>query len=167
MTSIAYGNFWRHTALHAGNMLPKSKVGNRYLDINPEGVLFKEAQDIAEELKIMKNIYTEQLQVVKDFKRHIQYPLGKIPKHGEVSAFKRLLLELTGNQAALADHNNAPSDDEEDRAKTKSWEGTLLEAEGTLELIESRHAEIQDLEDSALRTCQQVCPTEKTREVQS
>lgn len=156
MTSIAYANFWRHTALHAGNMLPQSNVGNRYLDINPEGVLFKEAQDIAEELKIMKNIYTEQLKVIKDFKRHLQYPLGKIPKHEEVATFKRLLLELTGNQAAVND-GDVSSDDEEDRAKTKSWEGTLLEAEGTLELIESRHAEIQDLEDSALRTCQQVC----------
>lgn len=153
MTSVAYDSFWRNTSLHASNMLPKSKVRDRYLDINPEGVLFKEAQDIAEELKIMKNIYTEQLKVVKDFKRHLQYPLGKIPKRGEAATFKRILQELTG----IPTDGDAPSDDEEDRAQAKSWEGTLLEAEGTLELIESRQAEIQDLEDSALRTCQQVC----------
>ncbi|RYP46525.1 hypothetical protein DL768_007272 [Monosporascus sp. mg162] len=151
MTTIAYDVFWR--ALRTGN------VGKKALDLNPEGVLFREAQDIAEELKIMKKTYTEQLKVVKDFKRHLFDPLGK-DKQGEIALLKQLLLEMTKNQAASND-GNAPSEGEEPDVNAKkakameAMEATLHEAEGTTELIESRQAEIQDLEDSALRTYQQ------------
>ncbi|RYP15968.1 hypothetical protein DL765_005408 [Monosporascus sp. GIB2] len=148
MTAIAYDGFWR--ALRTEN------VGTKNLNLNPEGVLFREAQDIAEELKIMKKIYTEQLKVVKDFKRHLFDPLGK-DKQGEIALLKQLLQEMTKIQAASND-GNAPSDGEEpgvNAKKDKALEATLLEAEGTIELIESRQAEIQDLEDSALRTYQQ------------
>ncbi|RYP33752.1 hypothetical protein DL767_004619 [Monosporascus sp. MG133] len=148
MTTIAYDGFWR--ALRTGN------VGKKVLDLNPEGVLFREAQDIAEELKIMKTIYNEQLKVVKDFKRHLFDPLGK-DKQGEIALLKELLLEMMKNQAS-SNGGNAPSEGEEpgvNAKKAKALEATLSEAEGTIELIESRQAEIQDLEDSALRTYQQ------------
>ncbi|RYO91624.1 hypothetical protein DL766_003197 [Monosporascus sp. MC13-8B] len=157
MTSIAYGSFWERTALHASNMLPNSpsKPGNQYLNINPEGVLFKEAQDITEELKIMKRIYTEQLNVVKDFKRHLFHPTGKDTPQGETAMLKKLLLDVAKNQTASKDRTDS-FNDEETRSQSEALEATLHEAEGTLELIESRQAEIQDLEDSALRTCQQL-----------
>ncbi|RYP01782.1 hypothetical protein DL764_006069 [Monosporascus ibericus] len=147
MTTVAYDGFWR--ALRTGNGWGKA------LDLNPEGVLFREAQDIAEELKMMKRIYTEQLKVVKHFKRYLFDPLGK-DKQGEIALLKRLLLEMTQNQAS-SNGGNAPSEGEERDvdAKTKALEATLPEAEGAIELIESRQAEIQDLEDSALRTYQQ------------
>ncbi|RYP58440.1 hypothetical protein DL770_010426 [Monosporascus sp. CRB-9-2] len=147
MTTIAYDSFWR--ALRTGN------VGKKTLDLNPEGVLFREAQDIAEELKIMKRIYTEQLKVVKDFKRHLFDPLCK-DKEGEIALLKQLLLEMK-NQVS-SNGGNPPSEGEEPDVKAKkgkALEATLHEAEGTIELIESRQAEIQDLEDSALRTYQQ------------
>ena len=172
MTSIAYDTFWRHTAIHAGNMMTEtqSSVGNKYLDINPEGLLFMEAQDIAEELKIMKRIYSEQLSVTKDLKRHLHYPLGKgggastDQQQGEIAALKRLLLEIRVDKGkevdseSYADEATTLADDngEGGRGMSQVLEGTLHEAEGTLELIESRQAEIQDLEDSVLWTCQQV-----------
>ncbi|RYP42040.1 hypothetical protein DL767_000552 [Monosporascus sp. MG133] len=157
MTSIAYDSFWNHTDLQAKNMLPNSpsNVGNKYLNINPEGLLFKEAQDIAEELKIMKRIYTEQLNVVKDFKRHICHPEGKDTTLGETAVLKKLLLDIAKDQTASNDGVGRP-DDEGTQSKPKASEATLHEAESALELIESRQAEIQDLEDSALRTCQQL-----------
>ncbi|RYP79475.1 hypothetical protein DL770_006656 [Monosporascus sp. CRB-9-2] len=180
MTSIAYDSFWKHTDLQAKNMLPNSprNAGNKYLNINPEGILFKEAQDIAEELKIMKRIYTEQLNVVKDFKRHICHPTGKDTTQGDTAVLKKLLLDIAKNQTASndrigrSDDEGTPpeskasetasndgigrSDDEGTRSKPKASEATLHEAEAALELIESRQAEIQDLEDSALRTSQQL-----------
>ncbi|RYP46241.1 hypothetical protein DL768_007508 [Monosporascus sp. mg162] len=153
MTSIAYDNFWRITALNAKNMLPNN-VGSSYLNINPEGVLLKEAQDIAEELQIMKRVYTEQLNVVKDFKRHLYHPTDKDTTQGETAVFKKLLLAIEGNQTASSDAVDR-SDDKGTGSKSNALEATLHEAEGALELIKSRQAEIQDLEDSALRTCAQ------------
>ncbi|RYP20955.1 hypothetical protein DL765_002492 [Monosporascus sp. GIB2] len=157
ITSIAYRIFWEHTALHAKNMLPNSpnKPGNQYLNINPEGLLSKEAQDITEELKIMKRIYTEQLNVVKDFKRHLFHPTVKDTPQGETALLKKLLLDVAKDQTASKDVIDS-SNDKETRSESTAFEDTLHEAEGTLELIESRQAEIQDLEDSALRTCQQL-----------
>ncbi|RYP76353.1 hypothetical protein DL771_001792 [Monosporascus sp. 5C6A] len=152
MTSIAYDSFWKHTALHAKNMLPNRphNAGHKYLNINPEGVLFKEAQDIAEELKIMKRVYTEQLNVVKDFKRHLCHPTDRDTTQGETAFLKKLLLDIAKNQTESNDRVGR-SDDEGTRSKSKALEATITEAEGALELIESRQAEIQDLEDSALR----------------
>ena len=164
MISIAYDSFWRHTALHERNMMAdtSSSVANKYLNINPEGLLFREAQDIAEELKIMKRIYSEQLSVTKDLKRHLHDPL----EGGDetTAALKRLLLKIVMDQGKKVDNERngdeattvADDGGEGRRGTSKALEGTLHEAEGTLELIESRQAEIQDLEDSALRTCQQV-----------
>ncbi|RYP74975.1 hypothetical protein DL771_002623 [Monosporascus sp. 5C6A] len=149
MTTITYNGFWK--ALRTGNVEKKN------LDLNPVGILFGEAQDIAEELNIMKRIYIEQLKVVKDFKRHIFDPLGK-DSQGEIVLLKQLLLEMMKNQAASND-GSAPSEGkerDENAKKAKALEATLHDAEGTIELIESRQAEIQDLEDSALRTNQQL-----------
>ncbi|RYP76729.1 hypothetical protein DL769_003560 [Monosporascus sp. CRB-8-3] len=126
-----------------------------YLNINAEGVLLKEAQGIAEELRIMNKVYTEQLNVVKDFKKHLCHLTGKDTTQGDIAVLKKLLLDIAKNQIAGNDEI-VPSDDEGARSKQKVLEVTLHEAEGTLELIKSRQAEIQDLEDSAVRICQQL-----------
>ncbi|RYO94597.1 hypothetical protein DL762_000489 [Monosporascus cannonballus] len=148
MTTIAYHAFWR--ALRTGN------IGARILNFNPEGVLFTESEDIAEELEIMKRVYSEQLKVVKDFNRHI-YNMHSRDKQGEVTIVKQLLLEMMQNKVAF-NHRNVSWDDREAKAKAKrakELEATPQEAERTLELIESRQAEIQDLHDLALRARQQ------------
>ncbi|KAK6839337.1 hypothetical protein PG987_005203 [Apiospora arundinis] len=172
MTAVAYDTFWRHTKLYNKNMLPKT-IGTKYLDINPEGALLKEAQDIAEELKMMKRIYNEQLKVVKDFKRHLHYPQGR--RTGEAdsaSQIQKLLLDLVSARDKPP-HNDEENRDEGDRDEEvhdevetprhrqhrpayQTEDDTLHEAEGVLELVKSRRAEIIELEQSAMHTCRQL-----------
>ncbi|KAI0009457.1 hypothetical protein F4779DRAFT_617633 [Xylariaceae sp. FL0662B] len=74
-TTIAHESFWRNVALVSDDLVPNDggMVRNRrLLDINPEGRLLQEAQDITEELRIMRQIFQEQMQVVKDFKRYLE-----------------------------------------------------------------------------------------------
>ncbi|RYP01082.1 hypothetical protein DL764_006316 [Monosporascus ibericus] len=139
MTSIAYDSFWSYIPLLGVNMSPNStdNAGNRWLGTTLEGVLFKEAQGIAEELNIMKRTYTEQLNV------------------GDIAILKKLLLDIAKDQIA-SNNGIVSSDDEGTGSKSEVLEATLHEAEETLELIESRQAEIQHLEDSTLRICQQL-----------
>ncbi|KAK8004927.1 hypothetical protein PG990_010964 [Apiospora arundinis] len=172
MTAVAYDTFWRHTKLYNKNMLPKT-IGTKYLDINPEGALLKEAQDIAEELKMMKRIYNEQLKVVKDFKRHLHYPQGRrTEKADSAYQIQKLLLDLVSPRDKPP-HNDEEDRDEEDcdeevhnEAETpkhrqhqltcQTEDDTLHEAEGVLELVKSRRAEIIELEQSAMHTCRQL-----------
>jgi hypothetical protein len=140
--------------VYSGNMLPMGgeAVQKRYLDINPEGILLREAQDVSEELMIMKRIYSEQLKVVKDFKRHLAHPLGR-PKAAEgEDLVQRLLhgLDRIYSRTGHLETEEGPIDE------TPRFNESVHEANMLLELMESRHAEIQDLEEAALRACQQV-----------
>lgn len=161
MTAVAYDTFWRNTNLYNKDRLRKA-VGTKYLDINREGALLKEAQDIAEELKMMKRIYNEQLKVVKDFKRHLIDPQrGRVAKGDGASQLQKLLLDLIDNNKQ--EESDEAEDDGPDTPKFKQNQSrsqvgdeTLHEAEGLLELVKSRRTEIVELEQSALHTCRQV-----------
>lgn len=144
-------------------------VGSMHVDINADGLLFREAQNIAEELKIMKRVYSEQLSVTKELKRHLHGPLGRddgmtaARQQGEIVALKRLLEIRMGKGKEVGNESNADGttaivdgSGEGGRWMSVALEETLHEAEDTIELIESRQAEIQDLEDSALWACKQV-----------
>ncbi|KAH7309885.1 hypothetical protein B0I35DRAFT_440765 [Stachybotrys elegans] len=155
-TTIAFHSFWRNTALH----LMKSHTGpyafnQRYMDINPEGTLLKEAHDLVEELMIMQQVFSQQLQVVKEFSRYIRQHRNHGQDEGE--RFFVVPGSFTGDVL--------PRDNDFDRAtliSTKSQsihkpaDNDVQEAEMLLELIRSRLDEIHDLKDSALRTCQQL-----------
>ncbi|KAK8024397.1 hypothetical protein PG993_012463 [Apiospora rasikravindrae] len=163
MTAVAYDTFWRHTKLYNKNMLPKT-IGTKYLDINPEGALLKEAQDIAEELKMMKRIYNEQLKVVKDFKRHLVHPQGRrADKADSAHQLQKLiqgLIDSREKQDESSDedqHNGAEtSKGQKSQPTIQIADETLHEAEGVLELVKSRRAEIVELEQSAMHTCRQL-----------
>ena len=162
MTAVAYDTFWRNTNLYNKNMLPQA-IGTKYLDINPEGALLKEAQDIAEELKMMKRIYNEQLKVVKDFKRHLIRPQGRqAEKEDSASQLQQLLHDLidskdkTDGDEEEHDGYGAPPWRKRSEATNQIADETLHEAESVLELVRSRRAEIIELEQSAIHTCQQV-----------
>jgi len=130
----------------------KGRPSQKYLDINPEGTLLQEVQDIVEELKIMKRVYTDQWNAVKEFKRHLAHPDGKI-RHGHTDH------DALHDLIDLLDHRYLPSDDaHRDRISRKPPLGgdSVHEAGTLLELIEDRQAEIQDLQNSAMHTCQQV-----------
>jgi len=130
----------------------------KYLDINPEGTLLREAQDIAEELQIMLRIYNQQLHVVKDLRKTLGHMNGESKnEHDEVRKLVKLMIEHWQNQTP-----NSPGGGDSFSKKDNDVvpESTIQEANDLLELIRNRKSEIQDLEDAALRTCQQVCSTQ-------
>lgn len=122
------------------------KVPNsRYLHINPEGALLREAQDIAEELRIMIGIYSQQLSVVKDFHKCLEQLNG-----APVGARDRDLKRLVRHLSVMWEHQKSVA--------TNAFQslGELESLDDMIEEIEGRKAEIEDLESAALRTCQQV-----------
>ena len=156
LTSIAYESFWRNTALHSWDMLPMTadKKNHKYLDINPEGILLQEAQDIAEELAIMLRIYNEQRSVVKEFRRYLGHLNGEFRHEQSDNALIYRLLDALEDKngqggRSRSRHGGGPSRD-------PLLEDTIYEAEILLEQFNNRQAEIQDLEDSAMRTCRQL-----------
>jgi hypothetical protein len=102
-----------------------------YLDINPEGALLRECEDIVEELHMMGRIFTQQHQVVKDFKKYLDRLNGNY-EGGEEVAGK---VELK--------YPRVPKN-------------TLLAAQELLDHILERRKEIYDLEEEAKRTNDQV-----------
>lgn len=136
-------------------MMPSDESsGHRYLDINPEGVILKEAQDIAEELMIMKRVYQEQLKVITDFRRHLSHPSAIFQKpSAESDLIQRLLVEMQKINARGegTDNPNTTTID------PTLHEGSMHEAQVLLHHIQARQAEIVDLEESAKLTCDRVC----------
>lgn len=145
-TRIAYDHFWRAIAVD-----PHYKS----LVINPEGVVLKEAQDIVEELMIMKRVYCEQLKVAKEFMRHLTHPHGRhAAMSGDALLINKFIAELKRTMA---------KDTEEDEHETLDLEArideeSVHEAHDLIELLQARLAEILDLEESASRACTQVFP---------
>lgn len=66
--------FWSHLKnLDMNQHSDRFGAFQRYiLNINPEGVLLREAHDIMDELKMMRRVYAQQLDVVTDFLKHLQ-----------------------------------------------------------------------------------------------
>lgn len=116
----------------------------KYLDINPEGKLLREAQDIAEELRIMIGIYNQQLSVIKDFKKCLLQLNGQFKVGAKDRDTKRQARENSFQQA-----NNEPAN-----LAVSTKEMDYLD--GMIEEVEDRKNEIEDLEQAALRACQQV-----------
>lgn len=133
--------------------VPSGTIGttnHKYLDINPEGTLLRESQDVSEELQIMLRIFNQQLYVVRDFRKILGHMNGE--SKNETDDMRTLIKLLRQNQLVPSDGSNAPLLQE----KIVVPESTIQEANDLLELIRNRKAEIQDLEDAALRTTQQL-----------
>ncbi|KAI9150693.1 hypothetical protein HJFPF1_10469 [Paramyrothecium foliicola] len=145
--------------LYSWNFLPSESevpgTRSKYLEINPEGILLKESQDIVEELNIMQQIFTQQAQVVKVFRRH----LGNL-NGDDRAGMKTFLNGLKSVVQGVKQESTISLDDSlqewESYRDPKPLDDTVQEADTLLELIDSRQAELQDLKDSALRTCQQL-----------
>jgi hypothetical protein len=128
-------------------------ANQKYLDINPEGTLLREAQDIAEELQIMLRIYNQQLHVVRDLRKTLGHMNGESKNEPDEVRNLLKLMEFWQNQ-------NAKNPGQMSLFKRDLVpESTIQEANDLLELIRNRQSEIQDLEDAALRTCQHVSCT--------
>jgi hypothetical protein len=103
-----------------------------YLNINPEGALLKEGEDIIEELHMMGCIFTLQIQVVKDFKKSLDNLNGNFEVDGQ------------------------PGERQDKLPHPRVAKHTIIAAEELLEHIEERRKEITDLESEAQRTVSQV-----------
>ncbi|KAM7183911.1 hypothetical protein V8F20_012434 [Naviculisporaceae sp. PSN 640] len=168
LTAVAYEGFWRNTALQSLQTRNLQRevtdtARHRYLEINPEGKLLQEAQDIAEELQIMKRIFNEQLQVVKDFRRHLDH-LAEVHRRKDDSKDMANLLSRVLHALQEKQHTHTEDDGNQGAAFLGRAESAVAsaayqdvhEADVLLELIEGRKAEIQDKEDLALYACQHI-----------
>ncbi|KAI0862286.1 hypothetical protein F4860DRAFT_123398 [Xylaria cubensis] len=168
-TTVAYESFWRNLSIESS--INPSVDGNishhRRLDINPEGVILQEAQDIAEELRMMGQVFTDQWKVTKDLKRYLKYPEGEGNEQPrELAALEKLIVRLLSQQDSVKQHSPDTSVNSQDTSVKEvnnptsqtatNLQSAAYEAAVLLENIEDRRAEIQDLESSALRICQQL-----------
>lgn len=135
-TTVAFEAFWKKAELEEIGKRPNP----RYLNINPEGTLLREAQDIDEELRMMIRIYSQQLGAVEDFRKS---------------------LERWNRQRSLEDHSTAPSTKGVSNLPVSSMD---LDFVGEMvEQIQKRKAEIEELASAADRTCHEVSTTQIPR----
>lgn len=149
-TTIAYECFWRNMEIRGMRFTSPGTSNHSYLNINPEGTLLRESQDVAEELQIMLRIYNQQLHVVRDFRKILGHMNGE--SKNETDEVRTLIKLLRQNPLAAGDKGQVSMPQE----KLPVPESTIQEANDLLELIRNRTAEIQDLEEAALRTTQQL-----------
>lgn len=74
MKTVAFETFWRQlNKLSARDHQQQDfEVPARtYLNINPEGELLRETQDIIEELRMMQGIFNQQMHVMEEFSRYL------------------------------------------------------------------------------------------------
>ncbi|KAF8849052.1 hypothetical protein BDZ45DRAFT_753177 [Acephala macrosclerotiorum] len=153
-TTIAYESFWRNMEIRSMKIAQNGTNGSSkhsYLDINPEGTLLRESQDVAEELQIMLKIYSQQLHVVRDFRKILGHMNGE--SKNETDEVRTLIKLLRQNPILVGDKARQTVQQE---SSLPVPESTIQEANDLLELIRNRKAEIQDLEEAALRTTQQL-----------
>ncbi|RDW62070.1 hypothetical protein BP6252_11503 [Coleophoma cylindrospora] len=152
MKTVAFETFWQQMEMDSprGSREMSEKIKRAYLNINPEGALLRESQDIVEELRMMARIFTQQYQVVKDFKKALEKMNEREDERFEPAGAKEKRELL--NQAIPEDTEIRPP-----RAQyRKVPKSTLIEAGELLDQILERKVEITDLEEAATRTCAQL-----------
>ncbi|KAB5586057.1 hypothetical protein GE09DRAFT_51240 [Coniochaeta sp. 2T2.1] len=154
-TSIAHDTFWKNTTMLASGIFP-ANTRSKYLNINPEGTLLKEARDIAEELGIMQRVFKNQQQVVRDYRRYLARQKGESHHEGDMITALKNLAVLVGPEKSSQTKKVSTDEEETQQAEQSLWEEAVREADVLLELIENHQAEIRELEESASRNCQQL-----------
>ena len=127
-------------------------VRHKYLDINPEHTLLRQARDISEELRMMLRIYRQQLDIVRNFRKIVvQMNKGPGDRQDEVQRSFSAREVLTGENLR----------ESLTRRDEIIPENTIEAAENLVKLIEDRQSQLQDLKDAARLTSQQVCEVKK------
>ncbi|KAL6830087.1 hypothetical protein V8C40DRAFT_286055 [Trichoderma camerunense] len=93
----------RHLRIHPERSKGRNRDSFRYLNINPEGVLLKESQDITEELNMMERIYKQQLTVVNELHKHIKSRHDKVKSIQSADSWVSCTSEDLGETSNLAD----------------------------------------------------------------
>jgi hypothetical protein len=154
------------------------------LNINPEGVLLREAHDIMDELRMMRRVYDQQLNVVTDFLKHLQdlhdqenppnreflqalqrmfEDLSKDTKAGTAQNLETNTSQRTEQQNGAAPARNRFAGHDERRHEEISLhetglpEKTLSRAKNLIQEITMRRNELQDYEDTTKDVSNQVC----------
>ena len=148
-TTIAFEAFWRNVekSTKIRDRPDANRQSQKYLDINPEGTLLREAQDIAEELRIMIGIYSQQLGVVKNFQKCLEHMNGDPKTRNRPHHTAKLIqhcFDWAREQALLS------------QSKKPVSVAEMEYLEDLVEEVEERKSEIMELEMAALQTCQQV-----------
>jgi hypothetical protein len=136
---------------HQHSKSNRVRQSQKYLDINLEGTLLREAQDIAEELKIMISIYSKQLGVVKSFQKCLEQMNGNPKSRNKSHLASAVSYDLVyGAKEPASSHQNH-------RRKPPAVSIAEMDfLDDLVEEVEDRKAEIMDLEKAAQQTCQQV-----------
>jgi hypothetical protein len=114
---------------------------NTLLDINPEGKLLREIEDILDELHIIKYIKQEQLSVVKTFEKNIKHIL--LPK---VTAAEDL------KTAKPSEDSLTKSSESFGKEQLEAAKRTMASADEFLTDMHGWIAELNTLKESAERT---------------
>jgi len=162
MKTIAFVGFWRHLEKlhlkdpHLRDIDVIEAAARLYLDLNPEGVLLREAHDIMDELRMMTRIYLQQLRVTKHFSKTLQ-DLNEQQSPATSKELLRGLNRTLDDINARQTHTTLNSDAnivlpienaERSRPQKPIPDSTLYRARNLLDDIEIRLNELQDLEDN-------------------
>lgn len=122
---------------------------NTLLDINPEGKLLREIEDILDELHIITSIKQEQANVVKTFEKNIKHIL--LPK---VTAAEDLKTAKPSEDSLIEPNEASPTKTNELLAKEQleAAKRTMANADELLTDMHGRIAELNTLKESAERT---------------
>ena len=144
LKTVAFENFWHQTridALRKNRDSADQEVVRTYLNINPEGALLNEIQDIMEELRMMSRIFNQQSQVVKEFKKALEkladLETSQQQPHKLVEKLPRTISRVSLTQPSIP-------------------QVTIADAGDLINMISDRIAEIGELEEAAEHTSGQV-----------
>ncbi|KAL2277074.1 hypothetical protein FJTKL_00213 [Diaporthe vaccinii] len=134
-TTIAFKVFWHSVEefSQSRDTRGSNRQNQKYLDINPEGTLLREAQDIAEELRIMNGIFSQQLGVVKSFqKSQNEGPISA----AEMDFLEDLIEEVENRKSEIVDLENAAlqtCQQLQDLLSLKQQQASIVEAKAAIE----------------------------------
>ncbi|PQE10394.1 ankyrin repeat protein [Rutstroemia sp. NJR-2017a WRK4] len=158
MKTIAFEGFWDCLDRLNGSATKKinTKVERMYLNINPEGVLLREAQDIIEELRMMEQIYDQQLTVAGDLSKSLEKLNGQSePQQETIHVLHSILAELKRANPSKA------SDEQKDSCTLPTPRyivpaTTLHNSFDFVDKVASRQQELQHLQSSAREVAEQL-----------
>ncbi|KAK0763974.1 hypothetical protein N5P37_003367 [Trichoderma harzianum] len=135
----------RHLGINPERPKGRNRDSFRYLNINPEGVLLKESQDITDELNMMERIYKQQLTVVNELHKHIK------SRHDKVQSAEKSRLEKA-QSTDKSRHDEVQSADNWLSCTSED----LGEAFNLAEKVQNRIDEIADFQKAVTRTTEQL-----------
>ncbi|KAJ4396526.1 hypothetical protein N0V93_000746 [Gnomoniopsis smithogilvyi] len=127
---MAFEVFWREAKLDQRGKRPNP----RYLNIDPQGTLLREAQDIDEELSMMIRIYSQQLSAVKELRKSL-------------NRWDKQMIQDSADRNYSILSKGIPS-------LVSSMDLDLIEE--IMEKIKTRKAEIEELASAADRSCREL-----------